>query len=238
MDCTKLQECQESILRARISEEGGIRNLLFFLLAKRDFASIDELASHDDAQDENARRMFDAVSLGRGRGGAESLATRLDGEKDPWLHYTVAKALLREGKTQAAIAVASRYLRLFPKDCLLLNLAAKSLAALGEQELASRMIDSSLKLNPIQGDMVALKDCLQTGRPWPVPLYLDPFPMAQLVAFYVPIYNVEQYIRQAIEGLIAQNYPLAEIIAVDDGTPDRSIEIAMEYPVRIVRHDR
>ncbi|MBX7257309.1 MAG: glycosyltransferase [Candidatus Hydrogenedentes bacterium] len=237
-ECSKIQDCQESRLRNRLQDEGSFRDLLFFLLVKRDFEAIDALTPEVEGCSDGDLLFLDTIRAIRSGGDAEVLVDRLDDERDPWLHYTVAKILLNNGNAQSAIAVASRYLRLFQRDCLLLNLAAKFLAVKGEQEVALQLIESSLKLNPAQNDMAMLRDCILGQRAWPVPLYLDPLPLFQQVSFYVPVYNVERYIRQAIEGLISQNYPLAEIIVVDDGTPDRSIEIAMEYPVRIVRHEQ
>jgi radical SAM superfamily enzyme YgiQ (UPF0313 family)/glycosyltransferase involved in cell wall biosynthesis len=56
------------------------------------------------------------------------------------------------------------------------------------------------------------------------------------VTFYVPCYNVEKYICQAIEGILAQSYRADEILVIDDGCTDRTMELAAAYPVRLVRH--
>lgn len=45
----------------------------------------------------------------------------------------------------------------------------------------------------------------------------------------VPIYNVEQYLRQCIESLLAQTLKEIEIILVDDGSPDSCGEICDSY---------
>ena len=42
------------------------------------------------------------------------------------------------------------------------------------------------------------------------------------VSCIVPIYNVENYVDKCIESLINQEYPLLEIILVDDGSNDYS----------------
>ncbi|MBF0329842.1 MAG: glycosyltransferase [Nitrospirae bacterium] len=57
------------------------------------------------------------------------------------------------------------------------------------------------------------------------------------VTFYIPCYNVEQYIAQTIEGIMAQSYEIQEILVIDDCSPDQSAEIAAKYPVRIIKHD-
>lgn len=53
--------------------------------------------------------------------------------------------------------------------------------------------------------------------------------MSDKVSIVVPIYKVEQYICNILESIVKQSYKNLELILVDDGTPDRSIEIAQEY---------
>jgi len=50
-----------------------------------------------------------------------------------------------------------------------------------------------------------------------------------LLSIVVPIYNVEQYLAQCIESLVNQTYRNIEIICVDDGSPDKSIDILNRY---------
>lgn len=44
----------------------------------------------------------------------------------------------------------------------------------------------------------------------------------------VPMYNVEKYVRRCLESLLTQTYPLIEIIAISDASPDKSAAIAYE----------
>lgn len=48
------------------------------------------------------------------------------------------------------------------------------------------------------------------------------------VSIIVPMYNVEKYIKRCLESLLAQTYPLLEIIAISDASPDKSATIANE----------
>ena len=52
--------------------------------------------------------------------------------------------------------------------------------------------------------------------------------MAQ-VSIIVPVYQVETYLRQCIDSLLAQTFTDFELILVDDGSKDKSGEICEEY---------
>jgi glycosyltransferase involved in cell wall biosynthesis len=49
--------------------------------------------------------------------------------------------------------------------------------------------------------------------------------MGRLVSILIPCYNAERWIAQAIESALAQTWPQKEIIVVDDGSTDSSLEI-------------
>ena len=50
-----------------------------------------------------------------------------------------------------------------------------------------------------------------------------------LVSILVPVYNVEKYLRKCLESLLNQTYPNIEIILINDGSTDSSLEICQEY---------
>ncbi|MFM1920622.1 MAG: hypothetical protein RLZZ303_2256 [Candidatus Hydrogenedentota bacterium] len=49
------------------------------------------------------------------------------------------------------------------------------------------------------------------------------------VSVIVPAYNAERTLAECIEALLAQDYPNLEIIIVDDGSTDRTAQIAQGY---------
>ena len=50
-----------------------------------------------------------------------------------------------------------------------------------------------------------------------------------LVSVVIPVYNVENYLRQCMDSVVNQTYSNLEIVCVNDGSPDRSIDILRDY---------
>jgi glycosyltransferase involved in cell wall biosynthesis len=53
-----------------------------------------------------------------------------------------------------------------------------------------------------------------------------------LVSVIIPCYNRERYLAEAIESVLDQTYTHIELIVIDDGSSDRSGEIAQSYPLK------
>ena len=49
------------------------------------------------------------------------------------------------------------------------------------------------------------------------------------ISIIIPVYNVEKYLRQCLDSLIGQTLKDIEIICVNDGSKDNSLEILREY---------
>ena len=49
------------------------------------------------------------------------------------------------------------------------------------------------------------------------------------VSVIIPVYNTEKYLRQCLDSVVNQTLRDIEIICVDDGSTDGSIEILREY---------
>jgi glycosyltransferase involved in cell wall biosynthesis len=56
--------------------------------------------------------------------------------------------------------------------------------------------------------------------------------MKPKISIIVPIYNVEKYLSRCLESLLAQTLKDIEIIAINDGSSDRSYEILKQYETK------
>lgn len=50
-----------------------------------------------------------------------------------------------------------------------------------------------------------------------------------LITIVVPIYNVEGYLEKCIKSIVEQTYKNLEIILVNDGSTDNSLNICKKY---------
>ena len=50
-----------------------------------------------------------------------------------------------------------------------------------------------------------------------------------MISVIIPVYNVEKYLSQCLESVLAQTYNDFEVVLVDDGSPDSSGAICEEY---------
>uniref|UniRef100_B8HPX7 Glycosyl transferase family 2 n=1 Tax=Cyanothece sp. (strain PCC 7425 / ATCC 29141) TaxID=395961 RepID=B8HPX7_CYAP4 len=59
-------------------------------------------------------------------------------------------------------------------------------------------------------------------------------PDSPLISVIIPVYNRDRYLAEAIESVLNQTYPAIDLIVVDDGSSDRSAEVAQRYPLTYV----
>ena len=58
--------------------------------------------------------------------------------------------------------------------------------------------------------------------------------MSELVSIVIPVYNSEQFLKESLESIINQTYSNIEIICVNDGSTDNSLEILKSYSDKII----
>ena len=52
----------------------------------------------------------------------------------------------------------------------------------------------------------------------------------------IPVYNVEKYLKRTLDSVFNQTYQDFEVIVVNDGCTDKSMEIAKKYKTKIIDH--
>lgn len=58
---------------------------------------------------------------------------------------------------------------------------------------------------------------------------------SKLISIIVPVYNVEEYLNDCIDSILAQTYTNFELILVDDGSTDGSRDICDQYAEKELR---
>ena len=58
---------------------------------------------------------------------------------------------------------------------------------------------------------------------------IEEYEKGELISIIVPIYNVENYLRQCLDSIMGQTYQNFECILINDGSPDHSADICREY---------
>ena len=58
------------------------------------------------------------------------------------------------------------------------------------------------------------------------------------ISVIIPVYNGEKYLAQCLDNMLCQTYKDLEIIVINDGSTDKSSEIAEKYPVKIIHHEK
>ena len=57
--------------------------------------------------------------------------------------------------------------------------------------------------------------------------------MSELVSVIIPVYNSAQFLKESLESVLNQTYQNIEIICIDDGSTDNSLEILESYSDKI-----
>jgi glycosyltransferase involved in cell wall biosynthesis len=53
------------------------------------------------------------------------------------------------------------------------------------------------------------------------------------ISVVIPVFNCEKYVAEAVDSLLAQNYPNLEVIAVNDGSTDNTLAVLEKFQGKI-----
>ena len=55
-----------------------------------------------------------------------------------------------------------------------------------------------------------------------------------MISVIIPVYNVENYLRQCLDSILNQTYTDFEVICVNDGSTDNSLNILKQQRILIL----
>ena len=58
-----------------------------------------------------------------------------------------------------------------------------------------------------------------------------------LVTTIIPVYNGEQFVGEAIESSLGQDYEPHQVVVIDDGSTDGTADVVRCYPVRLLQQE-
>lgn len=59
----------------------------------------------------------------------------------------------------------------------------------------------------------------------------------RLISVIIPTYNASVYVSQCLETVLAQSYINLEVIVVDDGSEDDTVQLVKRYPVKLIQQE-
>jgi len=59
-----------------------------------------------------------------------------------------------------------------------------------------------------------------------------------MISIIIPVYNSEKTIKRCLESIYQSQYRYFEVIVIDDGSTDTSLEIVRKYPAKIIKLDK
>lgn len=221
---------QEATLRERAESEHRYADLLYFYAAQRALDKLDGLAPEIDPKNEAEMLAFE---LFQGTPGA-ALLPSLNAQAEPWIRYTLLKALLKDDAREEALTLWKRSVSWQNADLLLAGTLIQYLLAHGRFDEANTVLPVARNLAP---DLPAWRQWQEmvTGRQkLERPLRLDPLPPDHGVAFFLGTRDAAPFLSQTLAGIAAQNYPIADVLVVDDGNVAQLPKLREQFPIRVI----
>ena len=223
-------ERQEATLRARAEETRSFSDLIYFYAAQNALDTLDGLATDLDPKNEGDMLAFE---LFQGTG-AKALLPLLREDVDPWVRHSLLKALLKDGALDEAMTLWKRSISWQNPDLLIANTLAQYLLANGRFDEANNVLPVCRKLAPGQPENDAWQALIASSQPLDRELRLDPAPPDSAVAFFLSTRDAEAFLEQTLDGIAAQNHPIAEVLVVNDGNLANLDRLQAVCPFRII----
>lgn len=225
-----LSRAQERALRTQACRHGDWTRLAFFYWSRGDHEALFALREALGAADSNLRGVF---QLALPHAADEAPRVPLDAISKPWILYYLAEQALQRGDSVYALHCAKRCLELTPNCNPLFMLLIHHSLGQEDPKLARSLGTRLLALSADQDDVrSAMEGSLSPRKPAP-----SGVPAPITIGYYVPVYNAASSIVPVLDGILAQAYPLSDLVIVDDGSTDESAALVRTYPVRLLSHD-
>jgi len=225
-----LSRAQERVLRAHACACGDWTRLAYFYWGRGDHEALSALRDALGAADGNLRGVFQLALPHVAR---EEPPVPLSAINKPWILYYLAERALRRGDSVYALQCAKRCLDLTPNCNPLFMLLIRHDQTQGDGGLARSLGTRLLSLSAEQDDVRSMMESslpprghLSQGGPAPI-----------TIGYYVPVYNAAASIVPVLDGILAQAYPLTDLVIVDDGSSDNSVALVHDYPARLLSHE-
>lgn len=62
--------------------------------------------------------------------------------------------------------------------------------------------------------------------------------MRRDISCIIPVYNGDKYIEECVDSILGQTYPVKEVIVVNDGSEDNTIQLLQQYGDRVTIIDK
>ena len=142
-----------------------------------------------------------------------------------------ASAHYQAGDWAACVAACTQALKLAPDDCDVLPVYADALSKTGQIPEALATMERLIRLEPDIEDYKQMRAgfsaLLTTAAP------------TGLVSVVIPCYSQAEFLREAVESVLAQTYTNWEILIVNDGSPDETSAVAqsliLQHSTRTIR---
>lgn len=153
--------------------------------------------------------------------GLESVGFSLEGKRKDFLFDQVADCFVDLYEYGLTVDEFRAYQRIVP-------LSKRLLGRDITQVLTSAAVPAKPPTDALAADVSAAETSPEPATS-PEPVTLPEPPKLPRVSIVMPVYNQERYLDQAIASVLQQTYTDFELIVWDDGSTDRSLEIAHAF---------